>query len=163
MNSGQRLVNKNDLRIDTWNVRSLYSPGSFRKLLDQHRKLKESIIAIQEIRWTGSGVMEKKEGTMFYSCDDSKHEFGTGFLVHKDLTHLVINFIPINPRLSVIRIKGRFFNYSLINGHAPTEESSEDLKDDFYDALEKVYDECPGNDVKIVLGDFNAQLGKESI
>jgi hypothetical protein len=72
--------------------------------------------------------------------------FGVGFVVSPELKHLVIGFTPISSRLAILRIKGRFFNYSIVNGHAPTEDS---------------YDACPKNDIKIVLGDFNAQLGKE--
>jgi hypothetical protein len=58
-------------------------------------------------------------------------------------------------------VEGRFFNYSTVNVHAPAEDSEEKVKEDFYDALEKAYDACPKNDIKIVDGDFNAQLGNE--
>ena len=33
----------------------------------------------------------------------------------------------------------------------------------FYDKLEAAYDKCPKHDVKLVLGDFNAKVGKEEI
>jgi hypothetical protein len=46
---------------------------------------------------------------------------------------MVKNFTPINERLCVIRIKGRFFNYSLINIHAPTNYSEEEAKDPSYE------------------------------
>ncbi|KAI0260262.1 hypothetical protein BGY98DRAFT_122249 [Russula aff. rugulosa BPL654] len=35
------------------------------------------------------------------------------------------------------------------------------LKDIFYEQLDKAYGSLPSYDVKIVLGDFNAQLGKD--
>lgn len=57
-------------------------------------------------------------------------------LYTKSLKHLVIGFAPINSRLSTLRVKGRFFNYSTINAHAPTKESSEQQNEDFYDVLE---------------------------
>ena len=63
----------------------------------------------------------------------------------------------------MLRLKGKFFNYSLINGHTPTEESEDEQKEDFYETLENVYDKCPKNDIKILLGDFNAQVGQEDI
>jgi hypothetical protein len=52
---------------------------------------------------------------------------------------MIINFTPINERLCVIRIKGRFFNYSLIHIHAPTNDSEEEAKDQFYEQLERAY------------------------
>ena len=57
----------------------------------------------------------------------------------------------------------RFGNISLICAHAPTEEKDDNIKDDFYDLLERTYDRCPSYDTKIVLGDFNAQLGREGV
>jgi endonuclease/exonuclease/phosphatase family metal-dependent hydrolase len=32
-------------------------------------------------------------------------------------------------------------------------------KRNFYDELEKTYEECPRSDVKLILGDFNAKVG----
>jgi hypothetical protein len=76
---------------------------------------------------------------------------------------MVINFTPINERLCVIRIKGRFFNYSLINIHAPTNDSEEEAKDHFYEQLERAYAACPSHDVKLVMGDANAKVGRETV
>jgi hypothetical protein len=45
--------------------------------------------------------------------------------------------------------------------HAPTEDKSDDVKDSFYDKLERVFDKLPEYYTKILLGDFNAKVGKE--
>ena len=47
--------------------------------------------------------------------------------------------------------------------HAPSEEKSEESKDSFYEELEQIFDHFPKNDVKILLGDFNAKVGRENI
>jgi hypothetical protein len=60
-------------------------------------------------------------------------------------------------RLYVIRIKCRFFNYSLINIHTPTNDSEEEAKDQFYEHLERAYAACPSHDVKLLMGDANAK------
>jgi hypothetical protein len=52
---------------------------------------------------------------------------------------MVINFTPINEGLCVIRINGRFFNYSLINIHAPANDSEDEANDQFYENLERAY------------------------
>jgi hypothetical protein len=91
----------------------------------------------------------------------NNHEFGTAFLVDSKFNHIVKNFTPINECLCVIRIKGRFFNYSLINIHAPTNDSEEEAKDQFYEQLEQAYAVCPSHDVKLVMGDANAKVVRE--
>jgi hypothetical protein len=95
----------------------------------------------------------------------NNHEFGTAFLVDSKFNHMVKNFTPINERLCVIRIKGRFFNYSLINihEHTPTNDSGEEAKDQFYEQLERAYAVCPSHDVKLVMGDANAKVGRETV
>jgi hypothetical protein len=76
---------------------------------------------------------------------------------------MVINFTPINERLCVIRIKGRFCNYSLINIHAPTNDSEEEAKDQFYEHLERAHVAYPSHDVKLVMGDASAKVGRETV
>jgi hypothetical protein len=50
----------------------------------------------------------------------------------------------------------------MISIHSPTEEKEEAGKEEFYNSLEKVCDMIPNYDMKIILGDFNAKVGKES-
>ncbi|XP_062707718.1 uncharacterized protein LOC134288053 [Aedes albopictus] len=60
-----------------------------------------------------------------------------------------------------LRIKGRFFNFSIINVHSPHSGSTDNDKDAFYAQLERECDRCPCHDVKIIIGDLNAQVGQE--
>ena len=60
-------------------------------------------------------------------------------------------------------MRGNFFNYSIVNGHTPTETSGDEEKDRFFDALESGHDISPRNYLKIVLIDFNDQVGKENV
>ena len=82
--------------------------------------------------------------------------------MNKQLKDHVIGFKPINERLCAIRIKTRFANLWLINAHAPTEVKEDAIKDEFYNDLETLFDSLPSNDVKLLLGDFNAKVGNES-
>jgi hypothetical protein len=45
--------------------------------------------------------------------------------------------------------------------HAPCEDTSDDVKDSFYEELRHVFDQFPRYDMKILLGDFNAKVGRE--
>ena len=152
-----------DLRICTWNVRSLYRPGADTQLENVLSKYKADITALQEVRWTGQGCSKRRSCDIYYSGHVSRHEFGCGFAVGKRLRHLVSRFTPIDERLAAIRIKAKYFNISLICAHAPTEDKDDTTKDAFYDKLEDLYNRCPRSDMKIVVGDFNAKVGKEGI
>jgi NACalpha-BTF3-like transcription factor len=146
--------------LPTWNIRSLYTPGGLRIPINELRKYKIAIAAIQETRWdkltpqafTSNGY------NIYTSSLANNHGFGTAFLVVSKFNHLVINFTPINDRLCVIRIKGRFFNI-----HAPTNYSAEEAKDKFDEQLEQAYAACPSHDVKLVMGNANAKVGRETV
>ncbi|TBU10728.1 hypothetical protein CWI38_1582p0010 [Hamiltosporidium tvaerminnensis] len=69
---------------------------------------KIDIVALQEMRWTGKRIMNKKEYSLYYSY------------------------------------------------------TTEEEKEAFYDPLGKLYDDCFRNDIKFLLEDMNAKIGKDS-
>lgn len=156
----------NDLRICTWNVRTLNRPHAANELAEILESYKADITALQEVRWDGPGIRKTSTCDIYYG--DCYHEqrqrlFGCGFAVRGRLRQKVLSFRHVSERVMTIRIKAQFHNISLICAHAPTEEKDDATKDCFYELLEKTYEQCPRYDVKIVLGDFNAKIGKEDI
>jgi exonuclease III len=74
----------NEMRISTWNVRTLYRAGAMDELAQELEKYKIDICALQEIRWPDEGTMTKKNYMILYSGNkNGKHEFGTGFYVNR--------------------------------------------------------------------------------
>lgn len=160
-----KLRNKDtlNLRIGTWNVRTLNRLGGPKTLADELKNAKLDITALQETKKAGKNMASFKDYALYYSGTQSASLFGTGFLVAGKALGAVIGFNPIDERMCTLRVKGKFFNITLINCHAPTEEKDDDIKNAFYEKLQKVFERSPKRDVKIVLGDFNAKVGRESI
>ena len=44
--------------------------------------------------------------------------------------------------------------------HAPTNEKTEEIKEDFYHLLEQIINQIANSDIKIIPRDFNAKVGK---
>lgn len=131
-------------------------------LVEVMKKYNMSIVALQEIRWKGAEILKQKDFTVFYSGHE-ENTFGTGFIVDNRIANAVIGFKPVCERLCSIRLSGKFFNTTFICGHAPTEETEDSKKDEFYGKLERMYDAAPRHDVKIILGDMNAKVGREEV
>jgi len=74
-----------------------------------------------------------------------------------------MNFNEVSTRICTLRLKGKFYNYTTIYVHTPTEVSTKEEKKSFYDLLQKTYEECPSNVIKIVIGDMKARIGKEEV
>jgi hypothetical protein len=50
-----------------------------------------------------------------------------------------------------------------LNVHVPTEDKDDDIKDSFYEEVEQVFDQFPRYHMKILVGYFNARVGREDI
>jgi len=83
--------------------------------------------------------------------------------VHRRLISAVKGIEFLSDRLSYIVLRGRRLHIILVNVHASSEEKSEELKDNFYEELEEVFDHFPKYHMKILLGNFNAKVGREDI
>lgn len=153
----------NDLKLASWNVRTILRAGGLKTLTDCLKKAKLDITAVQETRWPGKNILSSKDYKFYYSGRNKTGLFGTGFIVMGKAKASVIGFNPIDERFCTLRIKGTFFNVTFINVHAPTENKDADTKDMFYEKLNRIYNQAPSRDIKIVLGDFNAQVGREIV
>jgi hypothetical protein len=65
--------------------------------------------------------------------------------------------------MSYIILRVRCCNIIVVNVHAPCEDTSDDIKDSFYEKLGRVFDQFPSYDMKILLGDFSAKVRSEDI
>jgi exonuclease III len=97
-----------------------------------------------------------------YSGRNSRTEqLGTGFMVTERIRKSILEFEAINDRMCRIRLKGRSRNITVISIHAPAEEKEEFPKEDFYDKIDRLYNNIQKYDQLIITGDFNAKIGNE--
>lgn len=154
---------KMDMIFGTWNTRSLYRSGALKEILNEMTKYGIDILAVQEMRWKGSGIFDTRTHTVLRSGKNDKSELGVAFMVRKGMKESILDFKPVNERICLLRLKTRFFNLAIINVHAETEEKDDMTKENFYQELRKVYDTISSNDIKLVIGDLNAKIGWEPI
>jgi hypothetical protein len=88
---------------------------------------------------------------------------GSGSLVHRRIISPVKTAEFFSDRMSYIILKVSWFHIIVLNVHAPTEDKADDVKNSFYKELERVFDKFPKHHMKILLGDFNAKVGREDI
>ena len=69
------------------------------------------------MRWKIFGEMSTDDGhKVYFSGEDDSHEYGVGFLVHKDVVDAVLLFLltlgcrPVSNRLISIRLRAAPFN-----------------------------------------------------
>jgi endonuclease/exonuclease/phosphatase family metal-dependent hydrolase len=65
--------------------------------------------------------------------------------------------------MSYIILRGRWCHIIVLKVHDPTEDKIDNVNGSFYEELERVFDKFPKYHMNILLGDFNAKVGKEDI
>jgi exonuclease III len=157
---GLRTRNGN-YKIGTWNIRSLLQPGKMQEAAEEIIKYNVDIAVVQEIRWKGTGQIRY---SFYYRGLPNRQGYkGVGFYVTKQIRNRIMGFEPVTERICSIRIKGKFYNTTIINIYAPTEDDSAEEKEMFYEELQKQMDKISNYDMIIVIGDANAKIGKEQI
>jgi hypothetical protein len=152
-----------DMRFGTLKVRSLYKVGSLMTVSRELSRYRLGLVGVQEVRWEGSGTVPAGEYTFCYGKGNENRELGTVFFAHKRIISAVKRVEFINDRTSYIILRGHWFHIIVLNVHAPTEDKTDDVKDSFYEELERIFDAFPKYHMKILLGHFNAKVGREDI
>jgi exonuclease III len=152
-----------DMRFGLWNVRSLCRAGSLMTVSRDLARYKLDLVEVQEVIWEGSGTEPAGECTFFYSKGNESHELGTDFFVHKRIISAGKRVEFLSDRMPYIMLRGRWCHIIVLNVHAPTEDKTDDVKGSFYEELERVFDKFPKYHMEILLGGFNAKVGREDI
>lgn len=167
----QKLKFKQVNYIATHNINSLLQIGKLKTLTDILKQQKILICALQEMRNFDQEPMETQGFRMYKGIPGKRAmrnvpQFGTGFIVDLRIADSIVDFQAVNPRLAILTIKASNKIYTLINAHTPTNDKNQRLQykeetEEFWNQLDLTLNNIPKNHTKILIGDFNAQLGKE--
>jgi endonuclease/exonuclease/phosphatase family metal-dependent hydrolase len=140
----------------------MLKPGRMKEILEEISKARVDVVAVQEIRWQGQGRIDKKDFSLFHSGPkESTSRYRKGFIINAKMKKSFLSFEPLSDRLCKLRLRGEFRNISLISTFVPTEDSPGAKMDEFYDQLSQECEKARKYDILILLGDFNAKIGRE--
>lgn len=156
---------KHGLTFGTWNVLSLVSSSSqlfqLSQCITQYRL---DLLGITEthIPGTGTELLENGSVLIYSGRVDSVKRQGVGLSLSKRIKNSLISYVPVSERILTARLHSKQLNISVVVVYAPTEGASDADKDTFYQQLSSTFDELPRHDLKLLLGDLNAQITSDN-
>ena len=150
---------RNETYIGTWNVRTLREDGKLEELTHELDRYRWNVLGLSEVRKRGVNEIQTIEGhKLYYIGNDKKHINGVGFVIHSEITRMVMCFNPINERLATIRLHATPFNISIIQVYAPTTDHTDEETELFYNELQDSISKISKKDILVIQGDWNAKM-----
>src|SRR6478609_2203023 len=148
------------LTVGCWNVRTLNGPGTIEILDRELERFDWDIVGIAETHVTGTGELNTDNIKMMYSGHETEHRAGVGLVLSKNAAQAMVSFKPINERLLVAKFRVWVGWLKVIQVYAPTTAASEREINEFYNLLQEEVSAVARGDKLILIGDFNANVGK---
>ena len=121
-------------------------------------RYKMILAGLTEARIPGSDNRCVKGFTLLHSSNTGRTA-DVALLLHRSIQHSLVFWTPVSDRLFQTRLTHQHAKLTVIVAYAPTEDSDNDVKDNFYNQLQSAVLSTPPHDQLVVLGDLNAVSG----
>ena len=162
------------LNIGAWNVRTLQDSDTNKRperstalVAKELARYNIHFTALSETRLAETGQLKESGAgyTFFWSgrSAEERQESGVGFAVKSSIVSQ-LESLPqgVNDRLMTLRFPlARKCHATIISAYAPTMTNPDEIKDKFYENLDRTISQVPKKDKLVLLGDFNARVGTD--
>ena len=149
------------MAIGNWNVFSI--TGKEQELVGEAKRYRLDIVGVSSTKRRGSGTVDLDGGwKLFYSGvdPDMTAQAGVGILTSPRLADCVIDWNPLGGRVCLLRLRLKERTLALLMVYAPNAEAE---YQPFLDEVDAALQRVANMDSIILMGDFNAHVGTDSL
>ena len=94
------------------------------------------LLGISELKWTGMAEFNSDDHYIYYCGQESLRRNGVAIMVNKKVRNAVLGCNLKNDRMITVRFRGKPFNITVIQVHAPISNAEEAEVERFYEDLQ---------------------------
>ncbi|VFQ89320.1 unnamed protein product [Cuscuta campestris] len=147
------------VRFGSWNIGTL--TGKFIELVQVLKRRRIQVACVQETRWVGTKAREVDGFKLWYS-GSARGRNGVGILVAPELREFVVEVKRISDRLMFIKLVLGGCAINVMSAYAPHVGLADEVKREFWDALDGVVVGFPLTEKVVIGGDFNGHIGESA-
>jgi exonuclease III len=104
------------------------------------------VLGISECKWKdcGKNTTTTGEVIVYSGRKDNQYHEGEAIILSKTAAKALVEYHPVNERIIRARLKTKPVQTSIIQVYAPTNEAEDEVKQEFYEALQARYDDHHG-------------------
>ena len=146
----------------------MYEAGRTAQVAREMKQYNICLLGLSETRWLQAGQLRLASGETLLSSGHSEegapHTEGVGLMLTPEAHRALNGWEPISSRIitSKVATKKKNIRLNVIQCYAPTNDTEDEKKEDFYQHLQTVLDRVGKKDMTILMGDFNAKIGSNN-
>ncbi|GFN85305.1 craniofacial development protein 2 [Plakobranchus ocellatus] len=125
-------------------------------------RIKLDILGLAEVRCTVACSLKLGSETLIFSGGHT-HERGVGILFDVTTAKSLGSWCPISVTVVAAKLVAKPLNLGIIQEYAPTSDSEGLEVEKFYEEIEKAKGYLKSQDIIIVMGHFNTDVGDERV
>ncbi|GFS02704.1 endonuclease-reverse transcriptase [Elysia marginata] len=155
------------IKLGTWNVRTLNEPGALRCVLQEMEHMDLDLLGIAETHWPDrrdfrTQSPKSKANYRVIHSGGEQRDFGVALILNDRMSNALKYFVFVSKRIIYAKFTEQLHDTLLIQAYAPTAEHPVEEIEQFYDDLSEIINTKKAwKDKLLVVGDFNAKVGKE--
>ena len=127
--------------------------GKLQVVKQDMARMNINILGISELKWTEMDEFNSDDRYIYYSGQESLRRNGVAIIVNKRIQNAIFRVNLKNDEMISVCFKGKPFNITVIQVHAPTSDAKEAEVEPFYEDLQALLELTPKIDVIFILGD----------
>ncbi|VDP23836.1 unnamed protein product [Schistosoma margrebowiei] len=124
-----------------------------------------AVLEISETQCTHAEQQRLNTGELLtysgHEEENAQHTHGVALMLSKLARNALVGWESHRSRIinASFKTKKEGILMNIIQCYAPTNDSNDDIEDQFYDRLQSIIEKCPRNHLTILMGDLNAKVG----